>query len=198
MGVFGTVVADPPWRFGNCGNRASPSYVEAYQTMSLEDIIQLGGALQKLVQPDAHLWLWAPNAFTISGEAARVSTAFGFTAKTLLTWVKTTKSGAPAMGMGNYLRAATEQCVFASRGRCPPLVRNRLNVLMAQRTRHSAKPDEFYELVEAVSPGPYLELFGRRRRSDWTVLGDEGDIEYRGDILPALQRLAAQMVPDND
>lgn len=39
-------------------------------------------------------------------------------------------------------------------------------------TDHSHKPEEQYALIERVSPGPYLELFARRRPlsdSDWSV-----------------------------
>ena len=43
------------------------------------------------------------------------------------------------------------------------------------RRRHSEKPDEFFGLVEQISPGPYLELFARRRRPGWDVWGNEID-----------------------
>ncbi len=38
---------------------------------------------------------------------------------------------------------------------------------------HSAKPSEFYTLVERLYPGPYVEMFGRRQREGWRVLGDQ-------------------------
>lgn len=43
----------------------------------------------------------------------------------------------------------------------------------AKAGRHSEKPDEFYGIVEELSPGSYLELFGRRTREGWTVVGDQ-------------------------
>jgi N6-adenosine-specific RNA methylase IME4 len=39
--------------------------------------------------------------------------------------------------------------------------------------KHSEKPEAFQDLVEQVSPGPYLELFARRRRLGWDVWGNE-------------------------
>lgn len=41
------------------------------------------------------------------------------------------------------------------------------------RGRHSEKPEAFFDLVEQVSPGPYLELFARRQRLGWDTWGNE-------------------------
>ncbi len=40
-------------------------------------------------------------------------------------------------------------------------------------TEHSAKPEAFLDLVEQVSPGPYLEMFARRNRLGWDTWGNE-------------------------
>ena len=42
-----------------------------------------------------------------------------------------------------------------------------------RQTMHSAKPEAFLDLVERVSPGPYLEMFARRNRLGWDTWGDE-------------------------
>lgn len=43
------------------------------------------------------------------------------------------------------------------------------------RNGHSAKPEEVREIVELVSPPPYLELYGHSAptRHDWTVYGNQ-------------------------
>jgi N6-adenosine-specific RNA methylase IME4 len=41
------------------------------------------------------------------------------------------------------------------------------------RAEHSRKPDAFLDLVEQVSPGPYLELFARRNRLGWDTWGNQ-------------------------
>lgn len=41
------------------------------------------------------------------------------------------------------------------------------------RGAHSAKPEAFLDLVEQVSPGPYVELFARRDRLGWDTWGNE-------------------------
>lgn len=41
------------------------------------------------------------------------------------------------------------------------------------RGLHSQKPEAFLDLVERVSPGPYVELFARRDRLGWDTWGNE-------------------------
>lgn len=41
------------------------------------------------------------------------------------------------------------------------------------RGKHSAKPEAFIDMVEQVSPPPYVELFSRRHRLGWDVHGNE-------------------------
>ena len=41
------------------------------------------------------------------------------------------------------------------------------------RKRHSAKPEAFYDIVESMSPGPYLDVFARRLRMGWDCWGNE-------------------------
>jgi len=51
--------------------------------------------------------------------------------------------------------------------------RRQVNLLSTRKREHSRKPDEQYELIEACSPAPYLELFARRSRNGWTTWGDQ-------------------------
>jgi hypothetical protein len=44
--------------------------------------------------------------------------------------------------------------------------------------QHSRKPDEQYQIIEACSPGPYLELFARGLRQGWTTWGNQADDGY--------------------
>jgi len=112
---------------------------------------------------DAHLYLWTTNAFMEDAHA--VARAWGFLPRTVLTWVK------PQMGMGSFFRNTTEHVVFAVRGSLPLNVKNQRTDFRAARRRHSEKPEEFFEIVERCSPGPYLELFARKRRENWVSWG---------------------------
>jgi N6-adenosine-specific RNA methylase IME4 len=161
VGTFSTLVADPPWRYGNTATRAAAQ--DHYDTLS---IAQLCGKepmpdgtnlADQVVKPRvaecAHLYLW-----TTAGhlpEAFEVMEAWGFTYKTYLVWVK------PQMGMGNYFRVSTELVLFGVRGDMRTNDMGTVNYFNASRGKHSAKPSVFYDLVAKSSPGPYLEMFAR-------------------------------------
>lgn len=55
----------------------------------------------------------------------------------------------------------------------PEPVRHPTSWFQWKRGAHSQKPEHFLDLVEQVSPGPYVELFARRHRMGWDVWGNE-------------------------
>jgi N6-adenosine-specific RNA methylase IME4 len=123
---------------------------------------------------NAHLYLWTTNAFM--DEAYDVARAWGFTPKTIGTWVKTHQGDTSRVSMktGYYFRGATEHFLFCVRGSLPLQTKEALpTAYLWHRLPHSQKPDAFYDLVEIASPGPYLELFARRNRLGWDTWGDE-------------------------
>jgi N6-adenosine-specific RNA methylase IME4 len=181
---YRTIVADPPWRYSNRsgggfdvlprqligdGSRRKRSTRDlGYPTMPLEDI----AAMHPPAADDAHLYLWTTNAFMC--EAHDVARAWGFRPKTILTWVKIKPDGTPSAATGYYFRGATEHVIFATRGTQPLLVKHVVpTAFLWPRLAHSIKPNAFYDLVEQVSPGPYLELFARRNRLGWDSWGNE-------------------------
>ena len=170
-----TIVADPPWRYQKDTSMGSkPRAAEAhYRTMGIREIAAL--PVSELVADDAHLYLWVtvPRLYGDRDDRSftpvDVMEAWGFEFKTMLTWVK---SGSP--GMGWYFRGQTEHVLFGVRGHAPIPPEVRIpNYLIAPRQGHSGKPEAFLDLVEQVSPGPYLELFSRRQRFGWSTWGDE-------------------------
>ena len=174
---YRTIVADPPWEYtrsaGLGGKRAA---ADNYSTMTNDQIAAL--PISGMADDDAHLYLWVtnPRMFRERHDGCGpidIMEAWGFRYVTMLTWHKL---GAP--GMGWYFRGDTEHVLFGIRGNLPiaPAARES-NHLAAHRKEHSAKPDRFYEMVERVSPGPYLELFARRRRYGWDVWGDQAPEE---------------------
>lgn len=143
-----------------------------YDQMSLNDIKRLpvGG----LAEDDAHLYLWTVNKF--AEYAWSVARGWGFTPSTLLTWCK-----APmGLGLGGAYTITTEHVLFCRRGSLAPLRRMDSTWWNWRRPynangapRHSQKPEHFLDMVEQVSPGPYVELFARRHRLGWDVWGNE-------------------------
>src|SRR5579875_2845776 len=175
---FGTVLADPPWRFTNRTGKVAPEHrrLSRYCTMDMYEITTLPVA--QCVLPQSHLYLWVPNALVLEG--LEVMRQWGFTYKTNLVWYKVRKDGGPdGRGVGFYFRNVTELILFGTRGtlRTSQRGRRQVNVIISQKREHSRKPDELYDVIEGCSPGPYLELFARRARSGWKQWGNEAPQE---------------------
>jgi N6-adenosine-specific RNA methylase IME4 len=174
---YTTVLADPPWRFQNRTGKMAPEHQRLlrYPTMSLEDIC--GMPVSGVAAENAHLYLWVPNA--LLAEGLEVMRSWGFTYKSNIVWYKVRKDGGPdGRGVGFYFRNVTELVLFGVRGQMRTLApgRRQTNIVVAQKREHSRKPDEIYDIVEACSPGPYLELFARFCRDGWDQWGNE-DVE---------------------
>jgi N6-adenosine-specific RNA methylase IME4 len=173
---FGTILADPPWRFSNRTGKMAPEHhrLSRYGTMTLEDIKSM--PIVELAAENAHLYLWVPNALLQDG--LDVMAAWGFTYKTNLIWYKIRKDGGPdGRGVGFYFRNVTEMILFGIRGKMRTLEpgRSQVNIISSRKREHSRKPDEQYRLIETCSPGPHLELFARGPRKGWTVWGDQSE-----------------------
>jgi N6-adenosine-specific RNA methylase IME4 len=134
-----------------------------YSLMSVESICAL--RVDQLAVEDAHLWLWVTNATLHAGH--HVMEAWGFSYRSCLTWIK------PRFGLGNYLRNSTEHVLFGIRGRAPIQFRSQGTWFWASMQEHSHKPEEIFAIVQRCSPGPYLELFARRKQPGWHVWGNE-------------------------
>ncbi len=173
-GGYACIVADPPWSFRDKGSRAAPDQRGrriGYETMTAQSIQAL--PVGDIAARDALLFLWSTSAHILDGSATAVARAWGFEPKTTVAWVKRAKSGKLQVGFGHYTRAAHELVVVARRGRAKVLRRDIPSVFFAPRTRHSAKPEVFQEIVEGLAAGPYLELFARRHRVGWACWGDQ-------------------------
>ncbi len=177
---YRTVVADPPWQ-----QKAGPQFSETrksgrgyvrtskvsrpldYPTMTVDEIASL--PVGTLAQDDAHLYLWVTNRYIEAGY--RIAREWGFRPVVLLTWAKAPRG----IGLGGTFCQTTEHVVFARRGSLAAL--RRVDSTWWEWTRqdaaHSQKPDAFMDLVESVSPGPYLEMFSRRARLGWDTWGDQ-------------------------
>lgn len=179
---FATILADPPWQFTNRTGKMAPEHkrLQRYPTMPIEDIKEL--PIQTIAQDNAHLYLWVPNA--LLGLGLQVMEQWGFTYKTNIIWYKTRKDGGPdRRGVGFYFRNVTEMILFGVRGKNVRTLqpgRSQENIIVSMKREHSRKPDEQYEIIEACSNGPYIELFARGPRAGWFVWGNQAE-EYSPD-----------------
>jgi len=160
--TFGTIYADPPWPYENQATRAATD--NHYPTMSLEEMKSL--LVKDLAADNAHLHLWTTDAFLFACPALMEAWGFAY-AYSMLVWIK------PQMGIGNRWRHAHEVLLLGVRGSAPFLDHRQLSWFEEERGEHSEKPETAREKIELVSPGPYLELFGRKHVSGWTVWGNE-------------------------
>ena len=173
-GRFGTILADPPWRFQNRTGKMAPEHqrLARYPTLELEEICELPVA--QLAAAQSHLYLWVPNALLYEG--LEVLKRWGFTYKTNLIWYKIRKDRGPdGRGVGFYFRNVTEMVLFGTRGslRTQAAGRRQVNLFSSMKREHSRKPEELYDIIEACSPGPFVELFARHPRAGWRQWGNE-------------------------
>lgn len=160
---FGTIYVDPPWQYGNQSTRAATD--NHYPTMTVDEICALPVA--DLAADVSHLHLWTTNGFLF--ECPRIMAAWGFDYKSCFVWAK------PQMGIGNYWRVSHEFLLLGVKGKSTFLNRGLMSWASIERGEHSSKPDRVRHMIEAASPGPRLELFGRYVSEGWTVWGNEID-----------------------
>ncbi len=173
---FKTVLADPPWQFVNRTGKMAPEHkrLNRYQTLRTREICEI--PIELACDDPAHLYLWVPNA--LLPEGLEVMKAWGFTYKSNIVWHKVRKDGGPdGRGVGFYFRNTTELVLFGVRGKMRTLQpgRRQVNIIRSMKREHSRKPDELYDVIEACSPGPYLELFARGTRPSWFAFGNQAD-----------------------
>lgn len=173
---FGTIYADPPWRYDNQGTRAATGNhyagvndeegreVQSAAGMSIEEICAL--PIRDIAADNSHLHMWTTNGFLF--ECPRILAAWGFEFRSSFVWVK------PQMGIGNYWRNSHEIMLTAIRGNAKRFNDHSIKSwLECDRGVHSAKPEQVRHYIERASPGPYLELFGRRQAPNWAVWGNQ-------------------------
>ena len=166
---FQTILMDPPWPETG-GGKSKRGADRHYKVMKKHDIIR---AIYQsgMWNPakNAHIWMWVTDNYLNDGQF--VMEALGFRYKRLAVWPK------PHFVLGQYLRGQHEVCLFGVRGRLKSLVRNESSLFgdgkLIKTGQHSKKPDESYEKIERVSPGPRLEMFARKRREGWWAWGNE-------------------------
>lgn len=177
---FACVLADPPWQFVNRTGKMAPEHkrLSRYGTMDVAAIAAL--PVDQIAADTAHLYLWIPNA--LLPEGLTVMKAWGFQYKSNIVWHKLRKDGgSDGRGVGFYFRNVTELLLFGVRGKNARTLqpgRTQVNYIGTRKREHSRKPDEQYPVIEACSPGPYLEMFARGSRPGWTSWGAQAGDDY--------------------
>ncbi|MGE3194746.1 MAG: MT-A70 family methyltransferase [Dehalococcoidia bacterium] len=183
---YSCVVMDPPWPHMQRGNLGA---IKHYDLMSVEDIANL--PIPELLTDDAHVWIWCFVASRL--DAQRIAEQkWGLTFRSELIWDKR------KTGLGNYLRGSHEHLLLFTKGRAPVLYKGQRDVADWPVQEHSHKPEEAMVAIQRLSPGPYLELFARRRFPGFDAWGNEApggsDLHIPGYPVPAYSERALNSV----
>ncbi|MEV7828368.1 MT-A70 family methyltransferase [Microbacterium enclense] len=172
---FVTIIADPPW--GNQGQKGKYGAISHYDLMPIGAIRDM--PVGDLAADNAHAYIWCYPA--VRRVAEEVMEAWGFRFVDEFVW------GKDQMGLGQYFRHAHETLLLGVKGKLPVKFRGQRSFAMLPRQAHSHKPEEVHQMVQRMSPGPYVELFARRPFPGWKVWGNEidSDIVIPGYPVPS-------------
>lgn len=183
---YQTIYADPPWKTkaGRALNgykmhegkqlfvpESNKSRELAYSSLSVEQICQM----RPPAADNAHLYLWVTNQYLL--QSSEIIKVWGFNYSTTLVWAKNALGG----GLGGNYKITTEFLLFCTKGTLKAKEQhigtwfNEKRAYVNGHPCHSKKPEFFANLIEKVSPGPYLEMFARQPRDGWDVFGNEVD-----------------------
>lgn len=201
---YPVILADPPVPFETWGKR--PGGIDSrtadahYNVMTWRELFDLGDSIRAVASDDCVLFLWLCQP--LLRETLTMARRWGFRYKTkAFAWCKTyLASSSFFVGMGYWTRANTEDVLLFTRGNPQRISKSvyqlfatlertpyQVPAVVAPMTRHSEKPEEVQDRIERLVDGPYLELFARRCRTNWTTIGNELD---GLDIKESLARVA--------
>jgi site-specific DNA-methyltransferase (adenine-specific) len=143
-----------------------------YQTMSYGELWDMSKKIKEISDENSVLFLWTIQKWLpLSFELLHV---WGFKYQRTLTWDK--KNGMCLFGFHHR----SEFVLFGYKGKLEMYPRRKAipTVFQAKSPFHSAKPDEFYKMIE-IFGSPRIDLFARKKREGWEVWGNEveSDIE---------------------
>jgi N6-adenosine-specific RNA methylase IME4 len=174
--TYATILADPPWTWSARSPKGEGrSARKHYGLLTLDEIKGMRGKIEAEAASDSALLLWATSP--MMPQALEVMQAWGYIFKSVaFVWVKVNKGMCkPFMGLGYWTRQNAEFVLLGTRGQPHRISKAVSQIIIAERREHSRKPDEIYTRIEALLPGPYLEMFARQRWPGWYSWGDEVD-----------------------
>jgi N6-adenosine-specific RNA methylase IME4 len=173
---YGTIVADPPWSFKTYTERDQGLIPargdQPYLAMTHEELVAL--PVRDLAAKDCVLHMWTISSHI--DQTMKLAAEWGFAYKSLgVVWVKTQKGDPeiPKMGKGKWFRQEAEVSLLFTRGKPARLDAGVRQVILEPAREHSRKPDTALDRFEALSAGPYCELFSRASRTGWDQMGNE-------------------------
>ncbi len=164
-GQYRCIVMDPPWPMQKIDRDVRPQ-----QSAELDYPVMTLGQIMDIKVPSAdlcHLYLWTTQRFI--WDCRSLLDNWGFQRIALMVWHK--PGGFQPTGLPQY------NCEFVLIARKGGLTFDSTKdfplCFQAPRREHSRKPDEFYDLVRRVSPGPRLDMFSREAREGFEQFGNQ-------------------------
>ena len=166
---YRTIVCDPPWEYdegtgASYSSRGRRNCDLPYDTLTVDEIAAL--PVRELADKRSTLFLWTTNRYL--EDAFHIAREWRFPHVATLTWNKQR-----GLGSGGVFYSNVEFILYCRRPQVAAPARIHSRWFDWPRSEHSAKPEAFLDLVEEVSPGPYLEMFARRNRLGWDTWGNE-------------------------
>lgn len=194
---------DPPYGFSDklLMSEVKRSASSNYSVMTNQDILDLD--IESLADPSGCLLaLWVPSSLLQLGLDAMKK--YGFQMKQTFVWVKIKKDPFAKlskdlnttlnMGMGRLFRNTHEICLIGinnSKIYQKLLNKSQRTVSFFENTKHSKKPEDLQDRLEIMFGKDInkIELFGRRQRENWCVIGNESPSSYGIDIRQSIEDL---------
>ena len=168
---FGVILSDCEWLFETYSEKGKlERSAENHYTTSTLDVIK-ARKVQDIAADDCVAFIWA--TVPMLPEALEVMWTWGFEYKSHVIWLK------DRIGTGYWFRNKHELLLVGTRGNVPAPAQGDQwdSVIEAPRGEHSAKPAQFYEMIEAYFPNvPKVELNARKKREGWTSWGFEAPL----------------------
>ncbi len=178
---YRVIYADPPWHYGsksavnNTNGSEHKPLSEHYNTMTLTELKAL--PIQDMTEDDAACFMWVTDSHL--NEAIEIFKAWGFKYKTIaFNWVKTTSKGNYCKNVAPWTMKSSEICLLGTKGAMTKYkqVNNIESLVIAERTKHSRKPEEVRSRIEQLfGDCSRLEMFARKASEGWDVFGNEVD-----------------------
>ncbi|WP_424360234.1 MT-A70 family methyltransferase [Methylocystis parvus] len=167
---YGVIYADPEWRFEVRSERGLDRAADNhYSTSALAEICARDVA--SIAADDCVLFMWVTTPML--GDFPLVLDSWGFEYKSCIVW------GKDKAGTGYWTRDKAEHLIIATRGNppCPAPGEQFESLIEAPVGAHSAKPERFAEIIEAMFPTlPKIELNRRGPpRAGWDAWGNEAE-----------------------
>ncbi len=182
---YKVIVADPPWKTRDVktGGSMNSGAAAKYRVTTTYDLCCM--PIRYMLEPDSILIMWYLGC--MPEDAHQLAKAWGFNRFLNVNgfiWGKKTKKGLTHMSMGHFTRACTESAMIYYNGNLSNIIKDKsirayfeapMPVDDNGKYIHSAKPDEFYDLIDRLvgTDCNRLDMFARKERDNFDSFGDE-------------------------